>query len=126
MATSPVFSRGWHAAALGAPLGAVKEWKRHRGQMKMAISSGLEILTLAHRPDPVRTISRLFNGTQSDLTPTSGLVEAAPLGAGTGHPSNYVPSGLLATPPWPSAAPAPSPVCPSTSDFSETLESAKL
>ena len=94
--------------------------------VKMAISSGLEILTLAHRPDPVRTISRLFNGTQSDLTPTSGLVEAAPLGAGTGHPSNYVPSGLLATPPWPSAAPAPSPVCPSTSDFSETLESAKL
>lgn len=76
------------AAALGTPLGAVEGRKRRRGQMKTAISPGLEMLTLAHRPDPVCTVSFLFNGRGSDLTPTSGLVEGAPLVAGTGHPPN--------------------------------------
>lgn len=114
------------ASALDAPLGAAEGWKRHRGQVKMAISSGLEILTLARRPDPICTISHLFNGTGSNLTPTLELVEGAPLERCLGtHPPNCVPSGLLDTPPRPSAAPAPSPVCPSTSDFSETLESAE-
>lgn len=41
-------------------------------------------------------------------------------------PGPDVSSGLLDAPPWLSVASAPSPICPSTSGFSKTLESAKL
>lgn len=72
------------ASALDAPLGAAEGWKRHRGQMKMAISSGLEILTLARRPNPICTISHLFNRTGSNLTPTLELVEEPHLSTALG------------------------------------------